>query len=188
MACKTCSREAIWLRLQPPGHFNPPPTPRPVTAISPETTGSTSTGMTGPMMPQLKYKNMRLLLPNLTIAEAHLLALQGMFEMMPPEDRETIVKRVLENVNFIQCPHTGVWLLAIFVVLRSSWLHPNDLLTRTAPPHHADAKCWWCNYKTQTREHLFKNCPQWKSQQKALWAVVREEKSAGQRHGRLGGG
>ena len=25
-----------------------------------------------------------------------------------------------------------------------------------------DAKCWWCNYKTQTREHLFKNCPQWK--------------------------
>ena len=28
-----------------------------------------------------------------------------------------------------------------------------------------DAKCWWCNYKSQTREHLFKNCPQWKSQQ-----------------------
>jgi len=31
-----------------------------------------------------------------------------------------------------------------------------------------------CNYKTQTREHLFKNCPQWKSQQKGLWATVRE--------------
>ena len=31
-----------------------------------------------------------------------------------------------------------------------------------------DAKCWWCNYKTQTRERLFKNCRQWKSQQKAL--------------------
>jgi len=27
-----------------------------------------------------------------------------------------------------------------------------------------DAKCWWCNYKTQTREHLFKNCPQRESQ------------------------
>ena len=40
-----------------------------------------------------------------------------------------------------------------------------------------DAKCWWCNYKTQTREHLFKNYPQWKSQQKALWAAVREETS-----------
>ena len=36
-----------------------------------------------------------------------------------------------------------------------------------------DAKCLWCNFKIQTREHLFKNCPQWKSQQKALWAVVR---------------
>jgi len=37
----------------------------------------------------------------------------------------------------------------------------------------------WCNYKTQTREHLFKNCPQWKSQQKALWAVAREETGRG---------
>ena len=26
-----------------------------------------------------------------------------------------------------------------------------------------DAKCWWCQYKTQPLEHLFKNCPQWKS-------------------------
>jgi len=42
-----------------------------------------------------------------------------------------------------------------------------------------DAKCWWYNYKTQTREHLFKNYPQWKSQQKALWAVVREETGGG---------
>jgi len=38
-----------------------------------------------------------------------------------------------------------------------------------------DATCWWCQYKIQTREHLFKNCPQWKSQQKTLWATVREE-------------
>jgi len=22
-----------------------------------------------------------------------------------------------------------------------------------------DASCWWCQYKIQTREHLFKNCP-----------------------------
>jgi len=29
-----------------------------------------------------------------------------------------------------------------------------------------DASCWWCpQYKIQTREHVFKNCPQWKSQQ-----------------------
>jgi len=38
--------------------------------------------------------------PNLTIAEAQeeaLLCLQAMFEMMPPEERETIVKRVFEK-------------------------------------------------------------------------------------------
>jgi len=23
-----------------------------------------------------------------------------------------------------------------------------------------DATCWWCQYSIQTREHLFKNCPQ----------------------------
>jgi len=38
-----------------------------------------------------------------------------------------------------------------------------------------DATCWWCQYKSQTRQHLFKNCPQWKSQQKTLWATVLEE-------------
>ena len=37
-----------------------------------------------------------------------------------------------------------------------------------------DATCWWCQYKIQTREHLFKNFPQWKSQQKTLWATVLE--------------
>jgi hypothetical protein len=35
------------------------------------------------------------------------------------------------------------------------------------------AKCWWCQYRTQTREHLFKCCPHWKRQQKILWAEVR---------------
>ena len=37
-----------------------------------------------------------------------------------------------------------------------------------------DATCWWCQYKIQTREHLFKNCPQWKSQQRTLWSTVLE--------------
>jgi len=23
-----------------------------------------------------------------------------------------------------------------------------------------DATCWWCQYSIQTREHLYKNCPQ----------------------------
>ena len=43
-------------------------------------------------------------------------------------------------------------------------------LAKAAP----DATCWRCQYKIQTREHLFKNCPQWKSQQKTLWATVLE--------------
>ncbi|KAI5853747.1 hypothetical protein BZA05DRAFT_394570 [Tricharina praecox] len=37
------------------------------------------------------------------------------------------------------------------------------------------AECWWCGYKTQTREHLFKNCTQWREQQKILWTEVRKK-------------
>jgi len=33
----------------------------------------------------------------------------------------------------------------------------------------------WCCYPNQTREHLFKVCPEWKAQQKVLWAEVRKE-------------
>jgi len=36
-------------------------------------------------------------------------------------------------------------------------------------------QCWWCRYRTQTRDHLFKECPEWKSQQKILWAEVKKE-------------
>jgi len=37
----------------------------------------------------------------------------------------------------------------------------------------ATANRWWCpSYRTQTREHLFKNCPHWKAQQKILWVEV----------------
>jgi hypothetical protein len=41
------------------------------------------------------------------------------------------------------------------------------------------AKCGWCPCKKQTREHLFKNCPRWKLQQKTLWAEVRRETGKG---------
>jgi ribonuclease HI len=43
----------------------------------------------------------------------------------------------------------------------------------------ATAKCGWCPCKVQTREHLFKNCPRWKKQQKTLWAEVRRETGRG---------
>jgi hypothetical protein len=41
------------------------------------------------------------------------------------------------------------------------------------------AKCWWCSYRTQTREHVFKNCPGWREQQRVLWVEVREEAGRG---------
>jgi len=34
---------------------------------------------------------------------------------------------------------------------------------------------WWCRYRTQTRDHLFKECHNWKPQQKILWAEVKKE-------------
>ena len=36
-------------------------------------------------------------------------------------------------------------------------------------------QCWWCRYRTQTRDHLFKECPEWKPQQRILWAEVKKE-------------
>jgi hypothetical protein len=41
--------------------------------------------------------------------------------------------------------------------------------------NRAIAECWWCLYQTQTREHLFKDCPRWKRQQKTHWAKVGKE-------------
>jgi len=40
-------------------------------------------------------------------------------------------------------------------------------------------QCWWCRYPNQTREHLFKVCPEWKAQQKILWAEVRKDTGRG---------
>jgi hypothetical protein len=45
--------------------------------------------------------------------------------------------------------------------------------------NRATAKCGWCPCKVRTREHLFKNCPRWKLQQKTLWAEVRRDTGRG---------
>jgi len=37
------------------------------------------------------------------------------------------------------------------------------------------ARCEWCRYECQTRDHLFKSCPEWRLQQKALWDTVKKE-------------
>jgi hypothetical protein len=36
-------------------------------------------------------------------------------------------------------------------------------------------QCWWCRYRTQTRDHLLKECPEWKPQQKTLWVEMKKE-------------
>jgi len=36
-------------------------------------------------------------------------------------------------------------------------------------------QCWWCASGTQTRDHLFKECVEWRDQQRTLWAEVRKE-------------
>ena len=40
-------------------------------------------------------------------------------------------------------------------------------------------QCWWCRYRMQTRDHLFRECPEWKPQQKILWAGVKKETGRG---------
>jgi hypothetical protein len=61
--------------------------------------------------------------------------------------------------------------------LKTSHCLTGQYLERTK--NQPTAKCWWCGYKTQIREHDPKNCPEWKLQQKDLWAEVREETGRG---------
>ena len=65
---------------------------------------------------------------------------------------------------------------------QSSWLIPEailDILMTYLPLSWAkvrpDAQCWWCKCPSQTRDHLFKVCPEWKVQQKTLLAEVLKE-------------
>jgi len=41
--------------------------------------------------------------------------------------------------------------------------------------NRATPQCWWCRYPHQTWGHLSKECPEWKAQQRILWAEVRKE-------------
>jgi len=41
--------------------------------------------------------------------------------------------------------------------------------------NRATPQYWWYRYPTQTREHLFKVSPEWRTQQKTLWAGVKRE-------------
>ena len=37
------------------------------------------------------------------------------------------------------------------------------------------AQCWWCQCPVQTRDHLFKECPRWRGQQKILWSEFKKD-------------
>jgi len=45
--------------------------------------------------------------------------------------------------------------------------------------HICRVAAWRLAYHNQTREHLLKVCPEWKAQQKILWAEVRKETRRG---------
>jgi ribonuclease HI len=47
--------------------------------------------------------------------------------------------------------------------------HLHRMKSRPSP------QCWWCASGTQTRDHLFKECVEWREQQRILWAEVRKE-------------
>jgi hypothetical protein len=68
---------------------------------------------------------------------------------------------------------TGKRLAARFYQLKTGHCLTDQYLKWTKNRHSAN--CWCCPYKSQTRENLFKNSPQWKRQQKILWAVIRKE-------------
>jgi len=38
-----------------------------------------------------------------------------------------------------------------------------------------DAQCWWCKCLSQTTNHLFKVCPEWKMQHMILWAEMLQD-------------
>jgi hypothetical protein len=38
-----------------------------------------------------------------------------------------------------------------------------------------DDQCWWCEKAAQTRDHLFRHCRKWKSEQQELWKAARWE-------------
>jgi len=58
---------------------------------------------------------------------------------------------------------------------RKRLLVPTYQRSRHWTKNRATPQCWWCRYPYQTQEHLFKECPEWKTQQKILWAEVWKE-------------
>jgi len=49
--------------------------------------------------------------------------------------------------------------------------------------NQATPQYWWCQYRIQTRDYLFKECPEWKPQQNILWAEVGRRPEAGRAGG-----
>jgi len=60
-----------------------------------------------------------------------------------------------------------------FYQLKTGHGLPGQYLNRTKK--RATPQCWWCRYRMQTRDYLFKECPEWKTLQKVLRADVEKE-------------
>jgi len=65
------------------------------------------------------------------------------------------------------------WLASQFYQLMTGHCLTGQYLNWTK--HRPTPQCWWCRYQMQTQDHLFKECPKWKPQQKILWAAVKKE-------------
>jgi ribonuclease HI len=60
-----------------------------------------------------------------------------------------------------------------FYQLRMGKAHTGPYLAKIGEA--ANDKCWWCGSgASQTREHLFKHCSQWKDQRITMWRAVRK--------------
>jgi len=69
------------------------------------------------------------------------------------------------------------WVAARFYQIKTGHFHTGQYLEWTE--NRTSVQCWWCRCKEQTREHVFKNCGQWKEQQKVLWKEVCKETGKG---------
>jgi len=75
-------------------------------------------------------------------------------------------------------------LVSRFYQLKTGRCFTGQYLRRTK--NRPTAQCWWCRYRTQAGDRLFKVYPERKAQQKTLWVEVREESERGRAGSRSG--
>jgi len=78
-----------------------------------------------------------------------------------------------------RCAQLGGWWPVLHdneqVPLAGTYRHPPARGYMYISRYAAHMLSMWCRHQTQTRDHLFKECTEWKPQQKILWAEVKKE-------------